>query len=140
MSARTSKVTFAKKVLLFRQIIVSLILVSLLGQSLHRALIVTSYYTNTAAYLKNCINKTKPQLRCKGKCQLKKQLQEENAQDEQQPERRNGHTEEFCLSSKSFFPSLSIAITTPQQNFSILLIGQIIKMPRSLLRPPDNQV
>jgi len=119
---------------------VSLILVSLLGQSLHRALIVTSYYTNTAAYLKNCINKAKPQLRCKGKCQLKKQLQEENSKEEQQPERRNGQTEEFCLSSKSFFPTITIVVTATHQNFSLLSIGQVTRMPRKLLRPPDRAI
>jgi hypothetical protein len=110
----------------------------LLGQSLHRALIITSYYTNTAAYLKNCINKAKPQLRCKGKCQLKKQLQQENSKEEQQPERRHGQIEEVCLSSKSFFPTITMRDPVASQNFFLLSIGQVTRMPRKLLRPPDK--
>ena len=40
------------------------------------------YAINRAIYLQNCVNKEKPALQCKGKCQLTQKMQE--AEKEQQ--------------------------------------------------------
>ena len=70
---------------------------------------VADYYINTAMFAENCINKDKPQMHCNGKCQLQKKINTENANDRQNPERKNSNLDEV-LSSKTFFASLEIAI------------------------------
>lgn len=62
----------------------------MLAQTFNRFLIVADYQLNKdyiAKYL--CENKYKPQLQCKGKCQMMKKLQAEEQQDQQNPERRS---------------------------------------------------
>ena len=43
--------------------------------------ILLEYKINQKAFAKNCINKAKPQLQCKGKCQMRKKIKEEQEQE-----------------------------------------------------------
>lgn len=79
---------------------------ALLGQSFNRAVIVTSYYTNTEAYAKNCENKAKPVLKCHGKCQMMKKLKQEENKDKSNPG-RNSYQDEV-LSSRSFYATIAV--------------------------------
>jgi hypothetical protein len=123
--------------LLIKQLITAVLLLSLLGQSFNRALIVTSYYTNTAAYAKNCENKAKPQLRCNGKCQMMKKLEKEEKKDEQNPERKSEQKAEILLSSKSFFPVLEFTVATHPTYQQVFITGREVKMPRTIFHPPS---
>lgn len=87
--------------MLLKQCIVAVLLLAVIGQTLNRSVIVTSYYANTSAYARNCENKARPKMHCNGRCQLMKKLRQEENKDKQNPERRNGYDE--VLSSKSFF-------------------------------------
>ncbi|HVZ24824.1 MAG TPA: hypothetical protein VG842_02155 [Sediminibacterium sp.] len=91
--------------MLAKQIITGLLLLSLVGQVFQRLAIVTSYYLDTEAYAKNCVNKARPQMHCNGKCQLMKRLKQEENKDKQAPERRSFQDE--VLSSKSFFLTIA---------------------------------
>ncbi|HTL10240.1 MAG TPA: hypothetical protein VL307_18325 [Chitinophagaceae bacterium] len=76
------------------------------------------YYTNTAAFAKNCENKARPMMHCNGKCQMMKKLKEEEKKEQQAPERKNSHKIEI-VSSKSFFTSFVFAdFSTLQPIFS----------------------
>jgi hypothetical protein len=96
-----------------KNIAVLVLLLAIVGQTFNRAVIVTSYYTNTGAYAKNCENKAKPVLHCNGKCQMMKKMKQEENKDKQNPERRNNTDE--VLSSKSFFTCIEI---TPVSNLN----------------------
>jgi hypothetical protein len=83
-------------------------LAAFLAQTFNRAFVIADYYTNTTKYAKNCENKEKPQLKCHGKCQMTKKLQEQDKQDEENPERKAENKSEVLLSSISFFAALTI--------------------------------
>ena len=89
---------------MLKQVMVLVLLLSIIGQTLNKAVLVTSYYANIQAYAKNCENKAKPQMHCNGKCQMMKKLRQEENKDKQNPERRNNYDE--VLSSKNFFLTL----------------------------------
>ena len=95
-----------------------------------------NYYTNTAAYAKNCINKARPKLHCNGKCQMMKKMQQEEKKDQQNPERKAENKAEV-LSSKSYFhtniPAFVMSFCKPS---FINNEGTEIKMPRSIFHPP----
>ena len=62
---------------MFRQLLSILFILAFAVHTFQQNLIVGSYYINNAVYAKNCENKAKPSLACKGKCQMMKKLQEE---------------------------------------------------------------
>jgi hypothetical protein len=80
-------------------------LVFILGfvfQTFRKPFIMLDFYTNTSAYARNCINKARPAMHCKGKCQVMKKIQEE--------EKKNAEKEAWkfqykadVLSSRSFY-------------------------------------
>jgi hypothetical protein len=80
-------------------------------QTFSSGFVVLNYYTNTAAFAKNCENKARPKLHCNGKCQMMKKLKQEEKQDQQNPERKSENKVEV-LSSKSFYCSAIAAIST----------------------------
>ena len=57
---------------------------------------------NPEAFAKNCVNKAKPKLKCHGKCQVMKKMQEEEKKEQENQERK-WENKITVLSSKSFF-------------------------------------
>lgn len=62
------------------------------------------YFFNPCAYTKNCENKLKPGLKCKVKCQLVKNLK----QDQVNCCKKSLAENEILLSSKSFFATVDV--------------------------------
>ena len=61
----------------------------MLAQTFSRFFIVVDYEINKEYIAKNlCENKDKPALKCHGKCQMMKQLKQEEQKDQQNPERK----------------------------------------------------
>jgi hypothetical protein len=75
-------------------------------QTFNHAFIIVDYFSNTAAYEKNCVNKARPGLHCHGKCQMMKKIGQEEKKDQQNPDRRGENRYELVISSKSFFPEI----------------------------------
>jgi hypothetical protein len=71
------------------KIVAFFLLITFFAQTFSKGLIVANYYTNTQAYVKNCINKARPQMHCNGKCQMMKKLKQEENKDSQNPDRKN---------------------------------------------------
>jgi hypothetical protein len=114
-----------------------LFLAAFATQTFQRSFIVYSYYTNTAAYIKNCENKKSPSLHCNGKCQMQKKLKEEEKKDQQNPERKQENRPEV-VSSKSFFPSLTECLTintTPQNSYPV--VAKLAGYSSSIFHPPS---
>ena len=64
------------------------------------------YTINPAPFAARCDNKARPQMKCHGKCQLMKKIQEEERQRQQNPERR---------------PDTKIEIITPPSRIELAL-------------------
>jgi hypothetical protein len=87
---------------MLRCLAILLLLTAFTAQTFHQAVIVLDYYVNTAAFAARCVNKQAPQMKCKGKCQMAKKLQEEEKKDQQAPERRMEQPTQ-TLSAEHFF-------------------------------------
>jgi hypothetical protein len=46
------------------------------AQTFSGYLIAADYYVNPQKFIQNCINKSKPEMKCKGKCQMMKKIKE----------------------------------------------------------------
>jgi hypothetical protein len=92
--------------IMFRQLAVIFLLIAFSVQVFNRTVIVLDYYTNTASFARNCENKAKPIMHCKGKCQMMKKLKEEEKKEQQVPERMAVKND--VVSSKSFFTTGTI--------------------------------
>ena len=90
----------------FRSIVSLIFLVSFLLKSFSIDFIVIGYYINSDSYAINCVNKEKPKLQCKGKCQMMKKAKEEEKKEQKKPSGRERNKRDIFLSSKSFFPSI----------------------------------
>jgi hypothetical protein len=119
---------------MFKQIAAALLLLCCMAQTFSQAAMVGSYYINTAAYAKDCINKAKPKLHCNGKCQLMKKMKQEENKDKQNPERRNSSDE--VLSSKSFFTSVQIIPVIKPTHFSSYISSFPTERSTEFFHPP----
>lgn len=68
-----------------KQVSALILAMSILLQASTPALWVLDYQLRKAAYLKHCENKNKSDLKCDGKCYLKKQIQANNNTDPKEP-------------------------------------------------------
>ena len=95
---------------MFKQVAAIVLLFAFTTQTFSRGLVLVNYYTNTAAFVKNCENKVKPKMHCNGKCQMMKKMQQEEKQDQQNSERKTVNKMDV-LSSRSFFTSSATALS-----------------------------
>jgi hypothetical protein len=94
-----------------------LLLAALMVQTFSRSIAMADYMVNLEAYKKACINKAKPKLQCNGKCQmLKKVKKQEGDSEASAPVLKLNHLE-VVLSSKSFFPSISVVSTNNSSSY-----------------------
>jgi len=119
---------------MFKQLIAVLFLSGFLAQSFTQAFIVGDYYANTAAYVRNCINKANPAMHCNGKCQMMRKLKQEEKKDQQNPQRRN--TKEEVLSSKSFFAVIPNSFSDPREYYSVYRAGAPVDRSIDFFHPP----
>lgn len=120
---------------MYKQVTTALLLLCFMAQALCQPAIVGSYYVNTAAYAKDCINKTRPQMHCNGRCQMMKKLNREEKKDAQNPERRSSGKNEV-LSSKSHFASLQLITTGFMQDHFDHAASLTTGRPRAVFHPP----
>ena len=123
---------------LYHLLAAGFLLLTLIVQCFSKNLIFADYYLNTGTYLKKCVNKSRPQMRCKGKCQMMKKLKEEQKKEQQLPERKSDQKYDGPISSKSFFTSISDMFITAGNSKHIfpLIIGSTRDVSFELLRPP----
>lgn len=122
---------------MLKQTAAFLLLLCFAAQTFSHAAIVGSYYANTTAYARNCINKAKPRLHCNGKCQMMKKLKQEEKKEQQDPESRAGGKEQV-LSSKSFFASLTMHTHTVHTCYRDEKPAPLADQPSSIFHPPGK--
>jgi hypothetical protein len=116
--------------------VAAILLIAFTAQTFTKDLIILDYYTNKAAYEKDCVNKDKPMMHCCGRCQLKKRLQQEENNEKQNAEERSANKNQ-TLSSRSFFATVPLTYQLSYStNYFQPSCGKEIKMPRSFFHPP----
>jgi hypothetical protein len=122
--------------IMFRTITAIILLFAFAAQTFNRSVIILDFYTNQADFVKNCENKAKPKMHCKGKCQMMKKLEQEEKKDQQNPERKLENKNEV-VSSKSSFATLQ---TEPIQIFnafgSFFITARPIDRSFAIFHPP----
>ena len=119
-----------------KQLTAAILLLAFMASSFCRTVIVLDYFANTTAYAKACINKTKLNMHCNGKCQMMKKLEQEEKNDQENLERKAENKNEippvndFC---KTTF--LQEAIT--RHAIACILVQKPVDRSYSLLRPPS---
>ncbi len=107
-------------------------------QTFGRNILLADYFIRTSAYAANCENKQKPELKCKGKCQMMKKMQEEEEKNKENPERRaENKLETSVLINKEFFP---FYLSSPEQKSDkwsfTHAIGHVNHHAFSIFHPP----
>jgi hypothetical protein len=88
---------------MFKQLTAIILIAAFVAQTFSSGFVMLDYYTNTATFANNCINKTRPVLHCNGKCQMMKKLKQEESRDKQNPERKNaGKNEVLYLTTVQY--------------------------------------
>lgn len=113
----------------------------MLIQTFSKVLITLNYEANKgyiAEFL--CINKSKPQLACKGHCFLKKQLKKA----EQAEQQSAGHNQKKSLEITLFCQALFSLTATPPGHNPIdhpkVIIGAATSSPAAIFHPPPFAV
>jgi hypothetical protein len=86
-----------------------LVLLAFIAQSFSRTWVVADYWLKTGYYAARCVNKSRPELHCNGKCQMMKNLRAEEKKDAESQERLSQKFDPAPLSSKHFFSDLTIS-------------------------------
>lgn len=106
---------------------------SMILRTADRFIIELDYRINIAAWEKNCENKAKPELQCRGKCQLSKQVKQSAEKDEEQPTRKTFEE----LSRRSFFAGVTkTEFHFPSDNHSMHLCKLAAGIAADIFHPP----
>ena len=111
-----------------------LLLLSFVTQAFTGAVIVGGYYVSPGNYAKNCVNRSRPQLHCNGRCQLLKKLKQEESRDQQSPVKLS--RSEQVLSSRSFFVVIGAPTIHKQVLHPAIIIGDPIDRGAEFFHPP----
>lgn len=92
---------------------------------------------NTAAYAKNCINKSRPKLRCNGQCQAMKKIEAQQKKDQQDSERKYENKEKV-FSFDAFYTLVAPGqIGLVNKTYTNLDEKATSSMARSCFHPPN---
>jgi len=123
----------------YKRITAFVFFAAFLAQTSNKIIIIADYYTNSAAYAKNCINKSRPMMHCNGHCQMMRKLQAEEKKDQENPENRGQNRNEIALSARSFFPLVTLPVIS-SLNISIPVLYQcdpLIERSLDIFHPPQ---
>lgn len=103
-----------------------------------RYMVMFEFYLNQAYVAQNlCVNKDKPQLHCNGKCHLRKQLNEEERRDQNNPERRAENKAEIFYDASFAIADITPAYTILDVTYnSPDCIGKPIDQTYTIFHPP----
>ena len=123
---------------MFRLSLVILLITALLTQSLSRGFIVLSYFTNKQAYERYCVNKSRPQLHCDGKCQVAQKIKQEEERDQKDPLKSSRFSEVVLIDQHAFVRIEPVFTGRPASQYHHpLSIGHTSAFSRSCFHPPD---
>jgi hypothetical protein len=112
--------------------------ISVLAQTFSQGFIVASYYINTGEFAKNCENKDKPKLRCNGKCQLMKKINQQEKKEQQQYPLRKMSYKNIVISSRSFFATILVMGFDSKIAYTLLNITNTVDRSSGIFHPPQS--
>jgi hypothetical protein len=120
-----------------KKIIASILLLAFLGQTFNQGWYCIGYLVQQKKYMKQCINRYRPEMHCDGKCLLMKKIEaQEKKENGQAPEMKYAGKIEV-LSSKSFFvQSFSLQIIKDTYYCIPADTGGPVDQPSSVFHPP----
>jgi len=92
---------------LLKKISSLILLLAFSFQCFNKAFIVVDYYSNTAQYAKECINKSRPKLHCNGRCAMMKKLKADEKKDQENPERKSDNKNTLTFYNNSVFAGIN---------------------------------
>jgi len=113
-----------------------LILMALMVQTFKFQIFIADYYVNTANYIKSCINKSKPQSTCQGKCQMMKKMREEQQKEEQSSGNSNQKKGEQVIYLNDVLPSYDFDFTNEKISYLTFKKGKLLFYYSQPFRPP----
>ena len=105
-------------------------------QSFNGVFIVLSYYANTAAYSKDCVNKFMPQLHCQGKCVMMKKMIEAEKKDQQSPAPKLEIKNDVFTSENINTLFVSSPLTNKEKVFTVTANKSLNGFLQSIFHPP----
>ena len=113
-----------------------IVLLALIMQTFKFNFVLADYYVNTADYIKNCINQSKPQSTCQGKCQRMMKMREEQKKEEQSSGSRSENKFEQVIYAHSNSDILAVPFISGTLNFPLFSEGKIQEFISSPFQPP----
>jgi hypothetical protein len=121
---------------LTKYITTSVVLLALMAQTFKFNFVITDYYVNTANYIKNCINKSKPKSTCQGKCQMMKKMREEQQKEDKTSGNRSENKGEQVVLFNEKLLLYSFLILSDSNPYTRKTEGQLLDYHSTPLRPP----
>lgn len=122
---------------MWKQSIAFILLIAFMVQAFSKIFVVIDYNINTAAYEAQCINKANIAMKCKGKCQMLKALEQENKKDQQYPDRRGENKYDIVISDKNYFTQTVRPIDAENDFiFPEYSFGKVAQIVASIFHPP----
>lgn len=116
--------------------IVSFILLLLFASyAMGNVMVLANYHINNAAYISQCENKNKAWLHCNGQCQLKKQMDKNDGENQSSKKSQSSETLVFFITSAENDSKFVINLIA---TFSDKNQCNTISQPRSHFHPPNQ--
>jgi len=93
--------------IIYHKLAALIFLAAFFAQTFSSAFIIVDYYAYTNSYAKDCINKSKPEMHCNGKCQMMKKIAKEEKKSQNNPETNSNNKNEITLFAESFFAKIT---------------------------------
>lgn len=120
-----------------QKLIAAILLFAFVSQTFNQGWYYLDYLLQKKEYMKQCINKARPQLHCDGTCLLMKKIKaQEKKEQEQAPEMKLAAKFEALPTKPSFTLFADILPLASDHQFSILNSGAPIDQPSSIFHPP----
>ena len=120
---------------MWKQSIAALLILAFTASTFCRTVIVLDYYTSTAAFAKDCINKAIPKMHCNGKCQMMKKLEQEEQKDQDNPERKSENKNEIFFAN-AFCSTTFLQTQATRHAVARIVVSKPVDRNYYLLRPP----
>ncbi|MDX1956536.1 MAG: hypothetical protein SFU20_13475 [Chitinophagaceae bacterium] len=118
-----------------KKITALILLLAFMANTFNQASLVLGYHLNKAAYIKNCENKYRPELKCNGQCQLMKKLEQQRKEEQKFPELKLENKTEVVCFHTAFPESLSVNTGTTPEYFT-LSDTRTFDQPSLVFHPP----
>jgi hypothetical protein len=123
-----------------QKIFASILLFAFLGQTFNQGWYYLGYLVQKEEYAKRCVNKSRPQLHCNGKCQMMMKLKAQEEKERGLPPELKLASKIEVISSRSFFLTEWL-VSSPIKAITFInyKIGNPIDRSLSFFHPPDAQ-